>query len=231
MSQSMPSPVLAVTRRTKSAPKPAHRDQATRSREAREKLSNAAVEVLLERGYSGLTTKEVALRAGLSNGALMHHFENKEELVVAATAAVYDECLERARQSADTQEALHDPVARYTADLTTVYFQWPFVAALELAIVARTDPGLMVRIRPVMESFWRGRDALWLEVFVKAGYEPDQAQLALELTLNVVRGLAVHNLWNPVPKESKALLKQWLEVAARQFPRATSPRRKSALKA
>jgi AcrR family transcriptional regulator len=223
----MPRPALAVARRTKSAPKLVHRDQATRSREAREKLLNAAIEVLLERGYTGFTTKEVAHRAGLSNGALMHHYENMEELVVAATAAVYDECLERARQSADTQEALDDPIARYMADLMAVYFEWPFVAALELAVVARTDPDLMARIRPVMERFWRGRDGLWLEVFAKAGYAPDQAHLALELTLNVVRGLAVHNLWNPVLKESKALLKQWLDVAARQFPHAARPRRKS----
>jgi AcrR family transcriptional regulator len=223
----MPSPALALARRTKSAPKPVHRDQATRSREAREKLLTAAIEVLLERGYTGFTTKEVAQRAGLSNGALMHHYENKEELVVAATAAVYDECLDRARQSADTKEALNDPIGRYTADLMAVYFEWPFVAALEIAVVARTDPDLMARIRPVMERFWRGRDELWLEVFAKAGYATSQAQLAMELTLNVVRGLAVHTLWNPVVKESKALLKQWLDVAARQFPRATRPRRNS----
>ena len=222
----MPDAAAAVTRRSKSAPKPVHRDQATRSREAREKLLNASIQVLLEKGYTGLTTKEVAQRAGLSIGALMHHYENKAQLVIAATAAVYDECLERARQSADTQEALDDPIPLYMANAMAVYCDWPFIAALEVAVVARTDPTLMTRIRPVMENFWHQRDELWLHVFADAGYAPDQALLALELTLNIVRGLAVHNLWNPMDTGSNVLLSQWLDVAARQFPRPQHSRRK-----
>jgi AcrR family transcriptional regulator len=225
--QTNPRPALAAVRRTRSVPKLVHRDQATRSREAREKLLAAAIDVLLDKGYAGLTTKEVALRAGLSNGALMHHYENKEELIVAATAAVYDESLERARKSAGTQEALEDPIDYYAADLMAVYFDWPFVAALEVAVVARTDPSLMARIRPVMDRFWTVRDRLWLDVLAKAGYAPDQAQMALALTLNVVRGLAVHNLWNDGLKESKALVKQWLDAAAGLFPRAARRRRKT----
>src|SRR6266852_2132036 len=69
------------------------RTQESRSRAARERLLAATIEVLIDRGYNGLTTKEVATRAGFSSGALVHHFRTKADLVVAATAHVYDRCV------------------------------------------------------------------------------------------------------------------------------------------
>lgn len=199
--------------------KAAPRTQAERRHETRERLLSATIQVLLERGYNGLTTKEVATQSGLSNGALVYYFESKAELVVAATAAVYDECLERARRLAHTDEALERPIEHYMKSAQSVYFDWPFTAAFEVMVVARTDPTLMARIRPVLEQFWRERDLLWLQVFVRAGYPTEVARLAMELTLNVVRGLGVHGLWNARPVEQELLLQQWLAVADRQFPR------------
>ena len=52
----------------------ARRTQESRSQAARERLLAATIEVLIDRGYNGLTTKEVAARAGFSNGALVHHY-------------------------------------------------------------------------------------------------------------------------------------------------------------
>lgn len=198
------------------SPKQPPRDQATRSREARAKLLDAAVKVLLEKGYVGLTTKEVAQRAGLSNGALMHHYANKAELVVAATAEVYEECIARGQRTAHSPEAVLDPVRCFMSDCLAVYFDWPFLAALEILVVARTDALLMARIEPVMLHYRQVTNALWLDVFVQAGYAPDDAELLLNLTLNQVRGLAIHRLWGPA--QQQALLERWLDVAARQFP-------------
>src|SRR5687767_6679894 len=74
--------------------RPARLTQESRSRAARERLLVATIEVLIDRGYNGLTTKEVAARAGFSSGALVHHYRTKAELVIAATAHIYDRCIE-----------------------------------------------------------------------------------------------------------------------------------------
>src|SRR5262245_15684931 len=83
-----------VTRR------PQRRTQEARSKAARERLLRAAIELLQERGYSGLTTKEVATRAGFSVGALMHHFSTKADLVIAAGAYIYERHIENGRRIA-----------------------------------------------------------------------------------------------------------------------------------
>src|SRR5437773_184341 len=83
---------IPVPRRPLSGDAP-RRTQESRSRAARERLLAATIEVLIDRGYNGLTTKEVAARAGFSNGALVHHYKTKADMVIAATARVYDRCI------------------------------------------------------------------------------------------------------------------------------------------
>lgn len=149
----VPSPVKAL-----------RRSQEDRSRDAKERLLAATIDVLRRRGYNGLTTKEVATTAGLSNGALVHHYATKAELVIAATAAVYDECIIRGQRLARTPQAVNKPIESFISDQLSVYFDWPFVTALEVIVISRTDPELMERIFPVMDHYRKTTNALWLEV-------------------------------------------------------------------
>ncbi|MES2190529.1 MAG: hypothetical protein V4454_10420 [Pseudomonadota bacterium] len=45
------------------------------------------------------------------------------------------------------------PFEGYIADCISVHFEWPFIAALEVVMVARTAPGRMARILPVMAHY------------------------------------------------------------------------------
>src|SRR5215207_5035001 len=60
------------------------RSQEERSTETRGRLLDAAVECLIEFGYSATTTTTVAKRAGVSRGAQLHHYPAKVELLTAA---------------------------------------------------------------------------------------------------------------------------------------------------
>src|SRR5437773_8551518 len=60
------------------------RTQQQRRDETRRALLDAAVESLIEVGFSRTTTLEVQRRADVSRGALLHHFPSKAELLVAA---------------------------------------------------------------------------------------------------------------------------------------------------
>lgn len=51
---------------------------------AREKLLNAALNLLRAKGYSATTVEELCTAAGVTKGAFFHHFESKEALAVAA---------------------------------------------------------------------------------------------------------------------------------------------------
>src|SRR5260370_41308098 len=62
------------------------RTQAERTAATRAALLEATLECLVSRGFGGTTTTEVAHRAGVSPGALLHHFPAKADLLCAAVA-------------------------------------------------------------------------------------------------------------------------------------------------
>jgi AcrR family transcriptional regulator len=55
--------------------------------QTRERLLRAAADVFAERGYDGTRVADIAVAAGVSNGALYAHFGSKAELLLAALRA------------------------------------------------------------------------------------------------------------------------------------------------
>lgn len=193
------------------------RTQEDRSRITKDKLLSAAIEVLLRDGYSGLTMKEVAKASGVSNGALMHHYTTKAELVVEATAKVYEEAITRGQRVAQTAGAVGKPIEGFITDCMSVYFDWPFLAALESIVVARTDPDLMVKILPVMERYRVTCDDIWMSVFKQAGIPTMRARVLLNLSLNIVRGMGLNRLWRHDDAHYQIYLKEWIAIANQQL--------------
>src|SRR5215831_14792987 len=66
------------------------RTQAERTAATRAALLEATVECLVSQGFGGTTTTEVAHRAGVSPGALLHHFPTKADLLCAAVGHLFE---------------------------------------------------------------------------------------------------------------------------------------------
>ena len=58
------------------------------TQEHRKQLLDAAMKLIRQKGFGGLRTIEVASVAGVSRGALLHHFPSKHALVVAVLTYV-----------------------------------------------------------------------------------------------------------------------------------------------
>ena len=61
----------------------------------REKIVQAARELVVEHGYGGVSTGQVLQRAEVSRGGLYHHFAGKQELMAAVLEAVETDFTER----------------------------------------------------------------------------------------------------------------------------------------
>lgn len=71
------------------------RTQAERSESTRAALIEAARSLFAERGYAGVGTEEIVRAAGVTRGALYHHFDGKLELFAAVYEKIEAELAER----------------------------------------------------------------------------------------------------------------------------------------
>ena len=71
------------------------RTQAERSATTRAALLAAGRQLFAERGFAGAGREEIAERAGVTRGALYHHFATKQDLFVAVVEDLEDELGQR----------------------------------------------------------------------------------------------------------------------------------------
>jgi AcrR family transcriptional regulator len=74
---------------------PGRRSQAERSQSTRAALVAAARPLFAERGFAGVGTEEIVRGAGVTRGALYHHFAGKRELFAAVYEQIEAELSER----------------------------------------------------------------------------------------------------------------------------------------
>jgi AcrR family transcriptional regulator len=120
------------------------RSQAQRSEATRAALLDAAIDCLVDGGYSRLTVRQVAARAGVSEGAHWHHFASKEELVTEALRRLVDRIAAELLASERTGGALdeHERLGRLLDGLWELHRGELFDAAMEVLLAARTEPPL-----------------------------------------------------------------------------------------
>lgn len=144
-------PILARDTQTISTPASAQkhkrRTQAERRAATHTALLGAAIDCLVEYGYAKTTTRRIAERAGVTPGALQHHFPAKAALLgelvgyirAKSMSEMFAEGIPSTRSPRKRQELLLDRMWH-------IYRGPLFTALLELAIGARTDPELLRHI-------------------------------------------------------------------------------------
>jgi AcrR family transcriptional regulator len=92
------------------APARAHRTQAERSATTRQALLDAGRALFAERGFAGAAQEEIVERAGVTRGALSHHFGTKQGLFLAvlqdAQGDLADRIARAAMEGGDPMEQL-----------------------------------------------------------------------------------------------------------------------------
>jgi AcrR family transcriptional regulator len=191
---------------TAPAPHAPQAPQQARAVATRERLLEATLQVLHERGYAATTTTAVCEQAGASRGAQLHHFPSKAELVRAAIEHLAARRAEEIRAEAAALPVGGDRVASALALLERTFTGRLYAVALEVWVAARTDPELRAALAPLERRIGRELFQLTVDVLDVDGADPDVRE-AVQLTLELMRGLGVAGLLTEDRKRRQRLLR------------------------
>lgn len=195
------------------------RTQEERSEETKGRLIQATIELLIERGYARLTVADIARRAGVSNGARVHHFRTREDLVVAANRRIYDDAVSLGTLRSKNASRSKDPVKDCFDDLISLYFGRFFVGSLDAVVAARTDKRLAHRIHPIVAHYHSAIRQVWTRAFAEAGWDRGDAEGVYDVILHTVRGMALTSVRQPVPRVNTRVVKRVRRILAQSIPR------------
>ncbi len=185
--------------------------QEERTRLMRQRLLEAAVDCLVEFGWSGTSTTLVSQRAGVSRGAQLHHFPTKNDLVLGAVEHLSDV---RAAELRDAATRLPGGGRRTRAVLEMLadHFTSPvFTAALELWVAARTDETLHAAVVPLEQRIGREIHRRTVELLGVDDTRPGMREL-VQATLDLVRGLGLANTLSDDAARRRRILDEWARV-------------------
>ncbi|RMI28709.1 TetR/AcrR family transcriptional regulator [Nocardia stercoris] len=119
----------------------------------RDAVLAAAVQVLTESGYAATSVRAVARRAGVSQGALQHHFRSKADLVAAALAHLAGELSTyAARELGALRGTPREQAETLLNRLWEIHTLPVSETIVEILSLARKDPDLAARMTPVLDT-------------------------------------------------------------------------------
>lgn len=188
------------------------RTQAERSREMRARLIQAAIDSLIEQGHARTTAVEVCKRAGVTRGALHHHFDDLAALLAAAMSEAYD------RYFVPREEAALGSLEAWV-DRAWSRLQRPqFKAVIEVWLAARNQPELEPGLRPAIEKYQRLFSIDGNAVLRKRFKGSRKMQAFYRLAAETMIGLALGRATSPAgrPLAHEALVVAQLRELAKQ---------------
>lgn len=185
------------------------RRQQIRSVETRERLIQATLDEIFEVGYHAATTQDIAARANVSRGALLHHFPARADLILAAMEELLEDGTRQIRAVADEVQAGAGSLEGFVEFLWQLFSGRFFYLSLEMITEARNDPKLRARMIPVVRRFHQALDGIWSAFCDPAKRPPREAQIVLNLTLCLVRGMGVQTVLRPEPSYYRELIVAW----------------------
>lgn len=172
------------------------RTQVERSAATRAALLDAAIACLVEEGYAKTTTRRIAERAGVTPGALQHHFASKAELLGETrrhlTIKAGEELLAQMPSGTLSIQARNEQLL----DRTWKLYKGPLLqAALELLVAARTDPELRATGVEAVRQTTRWNEVSGPLMFPEGAGRPGLVEL-METMQATMRGLAILTFGN-----------------------------------
>jgi AcrR family transcriptional regulator len=156
----------------------------------------------------------------VSRGAQENYYRTKTDLIAAATAHAMDAATRQAARSAEEARRSADPLRAFLADGRVFFLSRSYRAMVELALAGRSEPALSRIHRDAFVKFRRDLDRVWIGTLCAAGFPRPLVEEFVELTVYLLRGMALTDLILPQRMAPIPLMRKWHDLAGRMLSAA-----------
>jgi AcrR family transcriptional regulator len=194
------------------------RSQEERSAGTSARLLDATIDLLHDRGLWRMSTPDIAAHAGVSRGALTHHFASRDELIIAAVSR------DLARITANLHRFAVDVAERRGSSDEIVDYLWRmmsnrlFYVTLEYLPEARHNRDFRTRLVPMVKDFHQGVDAVWMAFAEGRSTDPRRTRTVMNATMCLIRGMIAQTILRDDPAYFAELLDFWKQQVRQHFP-------------
>jgi AcrR family transcriptional regulator len=184
----------------------------------------AVVQCLDEVGYSETSINRVQGLAGVSRGALTHHFPSKIEMMVETLERLLDPVRGQINPPTHAPDALGRAMAGpggIADDLERLWYKVLNTvegrALVEILVAARTDRELGARIGPSLTAYNRQINANIQGFYAAATGDDNDVAMLWTICRTFLRGLHLQARFEDNPEAIRALLQRFAQVMAPQM--------------
>lgn len=184
-----------------------------RSRATRRRLLETTIRCLAEQGWEVSTVGHIAAEAGISRGAVQHHFRTREALILAALEHMFEERVALLDALTDPGGAGPERVHAVVTGLVDAVGGELFRAALQVWTVAAADPELRSAVVPLERRFARGVHRRAVRLLGVDDADPALRGL-IQATLDLARGLALADVLTDDSRRRARVVRAWSDQLA-----------------
>ncbi len=200
------------------------RRQSERVREMQDRLIDATIECLDRHGYANTSISSIQDAAGVSRGAILHHYPSRQALIAATAARLLDAAIRPAREGRqnrrDSFSSIEDVMLFYWNQVVNVREGRAFI---EILVACRTDEAMEEELSGLFTRWDAAIGETALTRFASVTQDPEDAVILWSICRTFLRGLIIHARFIDDRAHLERMVKRFAALMATQLsPRTTA---------
>lgn len=179
----------------------------------RARLRAATEQLIAEVGVDAASAAAIALRCGVSRGAMLHHYPTRDALIIDTAAHFWQRARDIVVGLAEDMRNGRTDVATFVGRLYDEVFRAnALVTMLELMVSGRSDTRIGEAVNRILSDLFASYEALGAQAFQASGLPPERIHVIITLIVSTLRGLRIQDNIHPDEARVRAVLATLVEA-------------------
>ena len=189
------------------------RTQEERSAATQARILKAAFALISTKGLGHTSTHDIAAKAKVSRGALLHHYPTRTSLIQATYADMLEKEVRLLRAFARDLKPGQNRVKALAEYIWKRYQSGIFQISMDYISEARVDPEEMSFVSAESRKFNEALNKVWHVELSHFGCDAATRTMMMNEFMCLVRGMAFQNQWRNDPVYFQNMLENWFTRA------------------